>query len=712
MLTGPSFGMRFWCPVLFMLAGNSFLLAQEAAAPLPLVPLPREIRPGPILRLGDGIAISAPDGDSEDRFAAEDLIATLKNRGIAARNGTTGAVRIVLLRDTNKVAPAVLSSRRLAVSPEMRNEGYVLITNGGITYDIGSSAAGVYYGAQTLKQLIFVNASGPVFQTAEIRDWPAMAFRGISHDISRGPIPTLEFQKHIVQALSEYKINIYSPYMENSLEYQSEPLPAQPGGSMTRSDVHELVGYARQFHVTIVPQQEAFGHMHHTLMFEQYLPLGETPHGSALAPGQPGSIDLVRRWITELAGMFPGPFLHVGADEVNELGTGQSHAAVAESGASKVYIDFLKQIYAVVQPLHKRMLFWGDIAMDHAELVKTLPKDVIAVAWEYGPRPEGFDKWLRPYVDAGIETWVSPGLNNWDRVYPNYYEALLNIQRFVRDGQRLGATGVLNTVWNSDDGSLFNANWYGLLFGAAAGWQPGESSIANFENSFGQVFHGDLTGKINEAQKELSAAHVCFSQAGSTHGAMADLFWMDPWSRQGRDTSARLLPMGHEIRLHAERAITLIKEAEAAAQLRETDALRAMELGARRMDFIVYKFQAAQQIADQYALADRQHNGGRHSGDPLFHVEYYYQDLVYGYGLLHDLYEQAWGRENRPYALHNILARYDLNVQLWLQRSGCRLQFTQSTAAPDAVPSAGPSDCREPMSYSQWRALFLGGSTP
>jgi hypothetical protein len=111
-------------------------------------------------------------------------------------------------------------------------------------------------------------------------------------------------------------------------------------------------------------------------------------------------------------------------------------------------------------------------------------------------------------------------------------------------------------------------------------------------------------------------------------------------------------------------------------------------------------------------VADRQHNGGRHSGDPLFHVEYYYQDLVYGYGLLHDLYEQAWGRENRPYALHNILARYDLNVQLWLQRSGCRLQFTQSTAATDAVPSAGPSDCREPMSYSQWRALFLGGSRP
>ncbi|MGO9257422.1 MAG: family 20 glycosylhydrolase [Bryobacteraceae bacterium] len=707
MLGMPFFGMWLWFPALGIMGGGSFLLGQEAAASLPLVPMPREIRAGAVLPLAHGVAISTPDADAEDRFAAEDLIATLKQRGIGARSGTTGEVKIVLLRDTSQRAAAVLAAKHLALSPEMRNEGYVLATEGNTTYDIASSAAGVYYGAQTLKQLI----SGPVFQSVEIRDWPAMPYRGISHDISRGPISTLEFQKHIIQALSEYKINIYSPYMENSLEYQSEPLPAQPGGSLTRRDVDELVRYARQFHVTIVPEQEAFGHMHHTLMFEQYLPLGETPHGSALAPGQPGSIELVRRWVTELAAIYPGPFIHVGADEVNELGTGQSQPAVAAGGEPRLYMDFLKQIYGLVQPLHKRMLFWGDIAMREPELVKTLPKDIIAVAWEYGPRPEGFEKWLRPYVDAGMETWVSPGLNNWDRVYPNYYEALLNIQRFVRDGQRLGSTGVLNTVWNSDDGSLFNANWYGLLFGAAAGWQPGESSIARFENSFGQVFHGDLTGKINEAQRELAAAHQCFSKAGSTHGAMAELFWMDPWTRQGQATSAKLLPLGHEIRLHSERAITLIKEAEAVVPLRETDALRAMELGARRMDFIVYKFQAAQQIADQYALADQQHNGGRHAGEPLFHLEYYYQDLVYGYGLLHDLYEQAWGRENRPFALHNILAHYDMNIQLWLRRSGCRVQFARNPAGPtDPAPPGVPADCSEPMPYSQWRSLFLGGS--
>ena len=139
-----------------------------------------------------------------------------------------------------------------------------------------------------------------------VRDWPAMKYRGVSDDLSRGPMPTLDFQKHQVRTFSQYKINIYSPYFENTLAYASNPLSAPPGGAMTRSDVEALVQYAQQYHVTIVPEQEAFGHLHHTLMFDTYSKLAETPEGSVLAPGQPGSMQLIQQWFTEIAPCFPG----------------------------------------------------------------------------------------------------------------------------------------------------------------------------------------------------------------------------------------------------------------------------------------------------------------------------------------------------------------------------------------------------------------------
>src|SRR5450759_5891869 len=103
---------------------------------------------------------------------------------------------------------------------------------------------------------------------------------------------------------------------------------------------------------------------------------------------------------------------------------------------------------------------------------------------------------MTPFRNAGMETWVAPGVSSWNRVYPDNAIALVNIQRFVRDGQLLGATGVLNTSWDDDGESLFNQLWYGALFGAAAAWQKGESSTEQFTSSFGQVFHGDTLGYI------------------------------------------------------------------------------------------------------------------------------------------------------------------------------------------------------------------------
>jgi hexosaminidase len=682
--------------------------AQVNAPKLALIPVPREIRLVKDMPLTQGVGILAEGKDPEDSFAAEDLASALKDRGIDVRAGKKGRIKIVLLRQDAKKAADILARTKVNFDPAMRDEGYVLVTDKNITYDIAATSAGIYYGAQTIKQLITGSGTHAVLHTVVARDWPAMKYRGLSDDLSRGPVPTLEFQKHQICVLSQYKVNIYSPYFENSFAFTSNPLPALPGGAMTRADVQELVRYASHYHITIIPEQEAFGHLHRVLMYDIYSQLAETPHGSVLAPGQPGSQELIRQWFTEMASIFPGPFLHIGADETFELGRGQTKERVTQEGLGAVYVDFLKQIHAGLTPLHRKLLFWGDIAMDSPQLVKTLPKDMIAVAWEYNPNPNGYDKWLLPYIDAGMETWVAPGVNNWRVVYPNYNAGLDNIQRFVSDGQRLGSTGVLNTVWNDLGEGLFNLDWYGALFGAAAGWQSGTSDIPQFQNSYGQVFHGDFTGKVNQAQVELMAAQTTLKDAG-LGSATDNLFWVDPWSAEGQQLSAKLLPVAHALRVHAEQAIILIEQARGAIALREPDALDAMEMGARRIDFIGYKFQVAQEIADGYRRAYQAQNDpatrrtvSRELG-AITGVNGECQDLREGYGLTRELFRHAWLQENRPYWLDNVMTRYDLSMQLWIQRanrfSEASSQYRQTHILPKpedaglpALPVATPPD--------------------
>jgi hypothetical protein len=316
---------------------------------------------------------------------------------------------------------------------------------------------------------------------------------------------------------------------------------------------------------------------------------------------------------------------------------------------------------------------------------------MIAVAWEYAPHANGYDRWITPYTDAGMETWVSPGVSNWRAVYPNNNAALQNIQRFVADGQRLGAKGELNTVWDDDGEGLFAQDWYGVLFGAAAGWQPGTSDIARFQQSYGQVFHNDPTGAVNQAQIELMKALDVLSSAG-VHDNTDDLFWMDPWSKEGQRVSAKLLPAAHEMRVHAESAIVLIERARAEKDVRNADALDAMDLGARRLDFIGQKFQEAQEIVEEYGrmYAEQKDRSKRRDfwrlADTIYGVNGRCDDMRDGYGLLRDLYRTAWLRENRPYWLDNLMARYGMNMQLWIGRGiafhRAGRQFEQTGALP------------------------------
>ncbi len=672
--------MRIHFPVVILLllcagvgaAGQAPHAATFTCAGLHLVPAPRECAAVESFRVGErGVSVRAAK-NAEDEFAAKDLELALAsgNAKIRSENGAA----ILLERTATAHAKELLARRHLKFDPAMHDEGYVIVPDGsrGLAV-IAETSAGLFYGAQTVKQLMRGSGKDTVLLVPTLRDWPAMAHRGVSDDWSRGPLPNMEFLKREIRTLAAYKYNIFSPYFEHTFAYASSPVAAFPGGAMTPDEARVMVEYAAKYHITIIPEQESFGHLHNVLKFEQFSPLGETPHGSVLAPGDPGSLPLISGWFAELAKVFPGPWAHVGADETFELGLGKTREAVEKQGLGKVYIDFLARIHNALEPNHKQLLFWGDIALKAPDLVGTLPKDMIAVPWIYDARPD-FTPAILPFTKAGLETWVAPSVSNFLRLYPNNNIALGNIRGFVRDGQKLGSTGELNTVWNDDGEGIFDENWFGVLFGAAAGWQAGESSEDAFTDSYGLAFHRDETGKISQAQRELMAAHAAFAKAG-LGDARDRYFWVDPFSAEGQNIAVKLRPVESELRLHAERAITLLAEARAAGKLENQEALDAMELGARRIDFVGLKFQAADESVADYKQAQAL-AGDKSRGDEVADllrnvssINGRMQDIRDGYTQLRELYRQAWLRDNRIYCLENNMVRYDRAAQLWSDRA-------------------------------------------
>jgi hexosaminidase len=86
------------------------------------------------------------------------------------------------------------------------------------------------------------------------------------------------------------------------------------------------------------------------LKYEIYSDVAERPHGHVLTPTKEQSYDIIKSFYAELVPLFPGPFLHIGADETSELGQGQTVDRVKEVGVGRVYLEHLQKVVASSSP--------------------------------------------------------------------------------------------------------------------------------------------------------------------------------------------------------------------------------------------------------------------------------------------------------------------------------------------------------------------------
>ena len=678
----------------------SLAQANDAARALKILPAPKEVR------MAEGKIVIKPSttiliSNSEDRIAAETLQKEIHDRtgmklsiqAVTAAPKTTG--HISLGRLTDRGLRSYLESQGVKVdelgSHDLDKQGYVIRVTGSGVLVAGRTAQGLFYGVQTLRQLL--RPEGPAGKTLAvpalvIRDWPSMEWRGVSDDISRGPILTLDYLKRQIRTLAEYKINLLGFNMEHVFDFRTQPLVAPKDvapkeaaltpAEITPSEIKELVDYASKYYVTLLPEQQGFGHLHQFLKYEIYSDLAETPHGHVLTPTNPKTYDFIRQVYGEIVPLFPGPFFHIGSDETFELGVGQTKALAAQEGLGRVYLEHLQKVFEIMQPYHKQLMFWGDIAIKYPELLTILPKDMIAVPWDYDPRPS-YENIITPYSNAGLRVVVAPGAGNWRAIWPDLDSAFVNIRNFVRDGQKHQALGALNTTWNDDGESLVDMTWPALVFGATASWQPGESSIDDFKSSYDWAFYrnNDDDSIFAGVIENLDRPNTLLAGV-KLDNASNELFWSDPFSEAGASTAAKALPITHDLRISAERAAETLLLNRAKARL-HAETLDDMLFAAWHLDALGLKIQFTSEISRYYWDAYQNQTDktrAQNDLDEIVDINGRLESLRDAITELRKMYAEGWARENHPYWLDNVLVRYD-NLALEVQAKIVAVQAAQ-----------------------------------
>ncbi len=384
-----------------------------------------------------------------------------------------------------------------------------------------------------------------------------------------------------------------------------------------------------------------------------------------LSPQTEGSYEIIADWYKELDPLFPGKFFHIGADETFELGQGRSSEQVKTRGIGPVYFDHLKRVRSILQPYNRRLMFWGDIALNHPELLPNVPRDMIAMNWDYAPR-ESYDARVGLFKKAGLEQFVCPGVWSWNQIFPNTDAASVNITGFVRDGQEANVLGMMNTQWDDDGESLFEMTWYGIVLGAAASWQKAPLDLARFERDFDWAFFRHDGDELVEATRALGGVNKLLGINTSN-----DLFWRDPFTDDFQTTRARPLAVNaREMRLSVEEAAEDCLRERGRAR-RNVSTIDAMRFAAERFDHLGRRMQVAEQFSRDYwdaylNLGDRRRVRKLRGYTGAIYNSF--REMAEELSVLREGYRRQWLRENRPYWLDSVLARYDLAISRWLAR--------------------------------------------
>ncbi len=500
---------------------------------LKVLPRPRKVtvRKGALDLSGDVPLFLSPLAGDDEFGASARFYSEARERGGARlpvekswRPKTDARhVRLLIFGRDEKVAPEL---KRLPRPRELGEEGYVIDVTPGRALAAANTARGLFYAAQTLRQMLEVRGGKPRLPACRIVDWPDFKYRGVMLDVSRFRVPTLEMLYWLVELLASVKVNVFQLYIEHPFAWRRHPAVGKGISPLTAEELLLLGHHCRTLGIELQANQQSFGHHNHLLTRAGYDRFSELPPGWkfdfpdkrrkkrlynwSLSPAVPETYKLIGELYDEVLPLYEPELFNADCDETWDLGLGRSKKACQRRGTGRVYLEHIKKIHKLARRRGKRMMIWGDIVLGHPELIKELPEDIVVLDWAYDAQGNR-NKTCRQFAKAGLEFWVCPGIGDWNSVFPRTETACVNIRKFAEAGKRHGAAGLLNTDWG-DDGNpnLQGFALHGYAYGAEQAWNVGAGGDRDFDRRFAWSLFRDPSGRFGRLYRQLGRTNAPF----------------------------------------------------------------------------------------------------------------------------------------------------------------------------------------------------------
>jgi hexosaminidase len=447
---------------------------------------------------------------------------------------------------------------RVSLTPDLPPEGYRLhVAADGIGIE-AADAAGAFYGFQTLRQLLpaEVESAGPaaevewVLPTVTIEDWPRFPYRGLHLDVGRHFFD-VAFVKRYIDTMARFKLNRFHWHLtedqgwrieidaypeltttgawrnESTLDKNIEPYVGDGvphGGFYTKDEIREVVAYAAERFVTVIPEIELPGHA--TAAIASYPELGCTEerlevstnwgiHDTIYCPNEV-TFEFLQNVLDEVVELFPSEYIHIGGDEVPKRQWEESAAAQAvmqrEGLASEEELQswFIRRIESHLRSRGRRLIGWDEI------LEGGLAPDATVMSWRgteggIAAARQGHDVIMTPTEYAYFDFYqgdpeTEPLAMNWaghgitlDKVYA--FEPVPEVLTAEQARHILGAQGNVWTEYMKTPEYVEYMAYPRALALAEVVWTPAETRE-----------YGDFLQRLRAVLRHLDALGINYRQ--------------------------------------------------------------------------------------------------------------------------------------------------------------------------------------------------------